>query len=80
MEKQKEKKSRFVYAAVAVRQVLNEMEPGTLFHGHELKKKCVQLYPELKNMYVETFLREMREHCKLQYTLKSRSESLYSKI
>lgn len=67
-------------AALAVRKVIHAMPEGTEFHGWELKKKCVELYPELKEVYVATFLREMREYCHLKYALLSRSESLYIKL
>lgn len=42
-------------AAKAVRIVINAMPTGKEFHGWELKNECVKLYPELKNMYIETF-------------------------
>lgn len=80
MNKKLDKNGRFGVSAKAVREVLRAMPEGTQFTGWELKEKCVALYPELKNMYIETFLREMRGCCKSQYELISRNESLYKKI
>lgn len=79
MNNKLDKHGRFGISAKAVREVINAMPKGEHFTGWELKEKCVALYPELKNMYVDTFLREMREYCKSQYQLVSRSESLYEK-
>lgn len=72
--------SHFKICAKAVREVIRAMPQGERFTGWELKEKCVALYPELKNVYVDTLLREMREYCKEQYQLISRSESLYEKV
>ena len=80
MEKAKTNNIKLIYAAQTVRKVINAMPEGTLFHGWELKKLCVKERPQLKNMYVETFLREMRMHCKNSYTCENRGQSLYSKI
>lgn len=67
-------------AAKAVRKVINAMPDGQQFHGWELRDKCVELDPNLKNVYIETFLREMRQHCHFKYALLSRKESLYMKV
>ena len=80
MEKAKTNDIKFVYAAQTVRAVINEMPDGYFFNGWELKKLCVAKRPELKNMYVETFLREMRMNCKDAYICENRRQSLYSKI
>ena len=80
MEKAKTNDIKLIYAAQTVRKVINAMPEGTLFHGWELKKLCVKERPQLKNMYVETFLREMRMHCKHSYICENRGQSLYSKI
>ena len=80
MEKAKTNDIKFVYAAQTVRAVINEMPDGYFFSGWELKKLCVAKRPELKNMYVETFLREMRMNCKDAYICENRRQSLYSKI
>ena len=80
MEKAKTNDIKLIYAAQTVRAVINEMPEGYTFNGWELKKLCVKKQPLLKNMYVETFLREMRMHCKLSYICENRRQSLYSKI
>lgn len=80
MEKAKTNDIKLIYAAQTVRKVINAMPEGKLFNGWELKKLCVKETPELKNMYVETFLREMRMHCKSSYICENRRQSLYSKI
>ena len=80
MERAKTNDIKLIYAAECVRSVIREMPEGTLFNGWELKKLCVKKQPKLKNMYVETFLREMREHCKDAYICENRAQSLYSKI
>lgn len=80
MEKAKDNKIRFIYAAECVRKVVRELPDGYLFTGYDLKKMCVKLRPQLRNMYVETFLREMRAHCKNAYICENRAKSLYSKV
>lgn len=80
MEKAKTNDIKLIYAAQTVRKVIRAMPEGTLFNGWELKKLCVKEQPLLKNMYVETFLREMREYCKDAYICENRRQSLYSKI
>ena len=80
MEKAKTNNLRFIYAAECVRKVIREMPEGYTFNGWELKKLCVKIKPQLKDMYVETFLREMRLHCKDAYICENRRQSLYSKI
>jgi len=77
---QKNKNKRFGIAAKAVREIIRAMPEGNFFYGWELRDLCVRAYPELKNMYVETFLREMREYCHDSYILVSRSESKYKKV
>lgn len=64
----------------AVKQVIDEMPENTNFHGDTLKNECVRLYPELKRVYVDSFLRTMRAVRKQSYVLKNRSESLYQKV
>lgn len=64
----------------AVNKIIDTMPNGKTFHGWELKDKCVELYPELQNVYVDTFLRTMRANRKSNYTLIDRGESLYKKI
>ena len=80
MERAKTNDIKFIYAAQTVRAVIRVMPEGYTFNGWELKKMCVKLRPSLKNMYVETFLREMRMHCKDAYICENRAQSLYSKI
>lgn len=80
MERAKTNDIKLIYAAQTVRQVIRAMPEGTSFNGWELKSKCVKLRPQLKNMYVETFLREMRLHCKDAYICENRRQSLYTKI
>lgn len=75
-----EKEKRFVTAAAAVREVIATMEKGEFFNGYDLRKYCTRLVPGCANMYVETFLREMRKWCKEDYELISRRESLYRKV
>ena len=80
MEKAKTNDIKLIYAAQTVRKVIRAMPDGFTFNGWELKKLCVKIQPKLKNMYVETFLREMRLHCKDAYICENRRQSLYSKI
>lgn len=80
MERAKTNDIKLIYAAQTVRKVIRAMPEGTMFNGWELKKLCVKERPQLKNMYVETFLREMRLHCKDTYICENRRQSLYSKI
>ena len=80
MEKAKTNDIKLIYAAQTVRKVIRAMPDGFTFNGWELKKLCVKIQPKLKNMYVETFLREMRLHCKYAYICENRRQSLYSKI
>lgn len=72
--------NKFTSAAAAVREVLATTEKDVIFSGYDLKNNCVKLLPSCSNMYVDTFLREMRKFCADQYELISRSESLYRKI
>ena len=80
MERAKTNDIKLIYAAQTVRKVIRAMPEGTMFNGWELKKLCVKETPQLKNMYVETFLSEMRLHCKDAYICENRRQSLYSKI
>ena len=80
MERAKTSDIRVIYASDCVRKVIRAMPEGYTFNGWELKNMCVKLQPQLKNMYVETFLREMRAHCKSMYICENRAQSLYSKI
>lgn len=72
--------NKFNTAAAAVREVLATTEKGVIFSGYDLRNYCAKLWPGCANMYVDTFLREMRKFCADQYELISRSESLYRKI
>ena len=67
-------------AAKLVRMIIDEMPNGKEFHGWELRDLCVDKDNSLRNVYIETFLREMRAYCSNQYVLVDRSKSLYKKI
>lgn len=62
--------------------LLKAMPVGTEFHGWELKDECVKVHPELKNAYIETFIRAMR-HIRQDYGFNivciNGNESLYRK-
>lgn len=64
----------------AVNTIIDTMPNGKTFHGWELRDRCVEMFPELRNVYVDTFLRTMRGTRKENYILVDRSESLYKKI
>lgn len=73
-------KTKFISCQKTVKNIIRAMPQGMQFHGWELKELCVASKPELKNTYVETFLREMRATSKGHYICISRAESLYKKI
>lgn len=76
----KSNKTKFNNASICVKQVIGNMELGQEFHGYDLKNKCVEINADLKNMYVDTFLRIMRKYCHYDYELINKPESLYKKI
>jgi len=74
------KNQRFKNGTKAVKQVFKAMPTGKQFFGWELKKGCVELYPELSGMYVDTLLRALRKNFHGDYVLLSKPDSLYKKI
>lgn len=80
MEAAKTNDIKLIYCTQAVRSVIKAMPEGEVFSGWELKKRCLKIRPELKNMYVETFLRSMRKVCKNSYICINRCKSQYQKI
>jgi len=63
-----------------VREIFHDMRIGEHFHGWELKELCCRKHPELSNVYVETFLRQLRQYFHGNYQVVSHAESLYKKI
>lgn len=64
----------------AVRFVINSALPGIPFYGNDLKKAVVSIYPEAKDMYVDTIMRMMRRHCRGKVICVDRNKSLYERI
>lgn len=73
------KNQRFKNGSKAVKEVFKAMPTGKKFYGWEIKKNCVELYPELKNMYVDTFLRALRKYFHEDYIVIDKCNSLYQK-
>lgn len=69
-----------IKAAHAVREIFKTIPAGQMFYGHDIKTKCCELYPELKDVYLDTFLRAMREFCHNKYITVSRPKSKYMRI
>lgn len=74
------KLNRFDSAAEAVREYIDNLDKGTIFSGYDLKNGACVYYPDGLNMYVDTFLREMRASRSNDYELLNRADSLYRKI
>lgn len=72
-------KRRFTNAAEAVREYIDNLDKGVIFSGYDLKNGACRYYPDGVNMYVDTFLHEMRKTRGNDYELISRSDSLYRK-
>lgn len=76
----KKKLNHFYSAAEAVREYIDNLDKGVIFSGYDLKNGACKYYPDGLNMYVDTFLREMRASRSNDYELLSRADSLYRKI
>lgn len=76
----KDNNGRRVLISKTLRKVWKDIPVGKEFHGWELRNMCVALEPDLTGVYVDTFLRRLREYYNGCYELVSRSESLYKKI
>lgn len=75
----KDQNGNKILVSKTVIQTFNAMPQGKTFYGWELKDRCVSIRPELKNVYIETFLRMMRKYFNGCYELKSKAASLYQK-
>jgi hypothetical protein len=64
----------------AVRQVIESYPVGHEFHGNELHKDVIRLYPHAKYQYTDTLMRMMRRHCRRQYISVDHNKSLYRKV
>lgn len=66
------------------REVFEEMDPMTFFHGNEIRNATVlKYYIETGNKaepYVDTILRYMRKHFHKRYELVDRHDSMYRKL
>jgi len=73
-------KDRFTSIAASVRYIVDKMPKGTEFHGNDLKKEVVKLYPAARYCYVDTVLRKMRECRNGRVKCISVARSLYRKV
>lgn len=75
-----DEKGNKIFVSKAVKQIFNRWEHGKMFHGYDLAEDCITEYPELKNVYTDTFLRFLRKFFNEKYILVKKSESLYKKL
>ena len=64
----------------AVMVVIDKYPEGFQFHGNQLHKDVVRIYPEARMMYVDTVLRMARRHRRGMFQPVNRIKSLYEKI
>lgn len=72
-------KKKYYNAAEAVREYIDNLDEGVIFSGYDLKNGACKYYPDGINMYVDTFLHNMRKDRGNDYELISRADSLYRK-
>ena len=64
----------------AVRMVIDKYPVGHEFHGNELKRDVVRIYPLARYMYVDTLQRRMRRWRRDQVQCINKPKSLYKKV
>jgi hypothetical protein len=64
----------------AVIVVLTSYPKGHQFHGNQLHDDVAHIYPDARNMYVDTLMRMMRRHCSSLYKTVNHNRSLYEKV
>ena len=64
----------------AVRMVIDKYPVGHEFHGNELKRDVVRIYPLARHMYVDTILRRARHSRRSSFIAKNSNKSLYQKV
>ena len=64
----------------AVKVVIDRMPEGKEFSGKELKRLVVNILPDARFTYEDTFLRSARKMCRESFICIKRSKSLYRKV
>ena len=64
----------------AVRTVIDSYPAGYRFHGNQLQKDVVRIFPEAKDMYPDTLLRMARRHRRHSFKAVDHNRSLYEKL
>lgn len=66
------------------REVFEEMEPCSFFHGWEIRNATLLRYNQktgkVSEAYTDTLLRYMRKHYSNRYELIDRGDSMYRKL
>lgn len=75
----RDSKGNIVRVSKAVIKVFRALPQNKKFYGWELKELCCEVYPELSQVYTDTFLRMLRKYFSGCYDLLSKAESLYVK-
>jgi hypothetical protein len=64
----------------AVQVVIDGYPAGHQFHGNALRDDVVQIFPDAKDMYVDTILRMGRRHRRTAFRTINQNDSLYEKV
>jgi len=75
-----EKEEKLSSMSAAVRKVIDAYPAGFVFHGNELKRDVVEIYPDAVNMYPDTILRMARRHRRYAFCVEDQNKSLYKKL
>jgi hypothetical protein len=71
---------RIASMTAAMKAIIDQYPKGHQFFGNELKQDIVRIYPNAREMYVDTILRMARRHRRDVFRIKDRNRSLYEKI
>ena len=74
------KAERISTITAAVKAVIDAYAIGHEFYGNELKDDCVELVPQYKDAYVDTFLKMMRRHRRDSCIAINHNNSLYKRV
>ena len=77
---QQEKKKQLNTITAAVIKIIDSYPVGYKFYGNQLKDDCVKLVPDVKDSYVDTFLKMARRHRRDSYISIDRNNSLYERV
>jgi hypothetical protein len=64
----------------AVKNIIDGYPEGYEFHGNELRKDVITVYPKAKRCYVDTVLRKMRLYRRHNVECVSITKSLYKRV